>query len=119
MPATVPLPHPPHKNILQSTHPPPLTGALPPTVGTGILNCIPSSITRRRPCMRYHWLLPLCLTFSTSRAAADELTFEGRPLTAWVERLRSQDQAGRTDALRAFYQLGEDAAEAVPGLVRL
>ena len=53
--------------------------------------------------MRYHWLLfPLCLTFSTSRAAADELTFEGRPLTAWVERLRSQDQAGRTDALRAF-----------------
>jgi len=66
----------------------------------------------------------LCLCLASAlpaqeAAPAKEPAFQGRPLSAWIEQLRSSEADERREALAALGQMGKAAEPAVTELVRL
>jgi len=63
-------------------------------------------------------LLALCLlALSLACKKQSEVTYEGKPLRAWLAMLESQDPAERYAAVRAVREIGPEASPAIPILI--
>jgi len=76
----------------------------------------------REGARRFHarcLLLFLCLlVLPISCREPPEVTYEGRPLGAWIAMLESHDPAARTAAVQALRQIGPQARQAIPALIQ-